>query len=587
MKKELTLLRQKMKMAGVDVCIVPTADYHDSEYVGEYFQCRRFLSGFTGSAGTLVVCADRADLWTDGRYFIQAAAQLKDTGISLRKSGEPGVPTMQEFLADHMQFGQTLAVDGRCITMERYRKLEEALSGKGIRIRTDLDLPGEIWEDRPPMSAAPVWELPEEYAGESRRDKLDRIRAFLKEKKADYLLLSSLMDIAWLLNVRGGDIDCTPVVLSYLLVGREEVRWYLADVLTRDQLSGLAADGVIRKKYSAVYEDLPVLLAGKTVCYDSSQINSVLGSRIPETACRLDMPSPTLHEKAVKNPVERENFRLAHIKDGVAVTKFIFWIKKNVSSETITEISAARHLESLREEQKNYVGPSFAPIIAYKDHAALPHYSATPESDVVVYPGGFLLADTGGHYMEGTTDITRTISTGALTEEQREMYTLVLKGHIDVARAKFPEGTEGSHLDRMGRKPLNDRGLDYNHGTGHGVGYLLSVHEGPNAFRKRKAGEEDCIIEEGMITSNEPGLYLEGRYGIRLENLVLCVKEGESLRHDSLTMVPFDRAAIRRDLLTPEQRAWLNDYHRKVYETISPYLNLQEKTWLKEETRSL
>ncbi len=579
-----------MKEHGVDACIVPTSDYHDSEYVSGYFKCREYLSGFTGSAGTLVVLADEAGLWTDGRYFLQAASQLEGTGIELKKAGEPGVPTIEQYLVGKMRPGQTLACDGRCITMERAWKLEESLRSKNILIKMNMDLAGEVWKDRPLISASPVWELPLEYAGVSREEKIQAVREKLQEKGADYLLLSSLPDICWLLNVRGGDVACTPVVLSYLLIGRQEVLWYVQDVVSDEILSNM--EGIRTKDYHGIYQDLPDLLRGKTVWYDSRRLNAALGSLIPDSTAKIDEAVPTQMAKAIKNEKEQENFRIAHQKDGVAVTKFIFWLKGNVSGETITELSAAKYLENLRAEHEHYLGPSFDPIIAYSDHGAIIHYSADETTNRTIYPGGFLLADTGGHYLEGTTDITRTISTGALTKQEKEMYTRVLQGHIRLAMKHFTHGETGASFDAAARQPLLDIGYDYNHGTGHGVGYLLSVHEGPNMFRKKKAEDttSDCVIEEGMITSNEPGVYLEGKFGVRIEDLVLCVKDPDKkdgLMLETLTLVPFDRAAILPELLTKEEKEWLNAYHETVYEKISPYLSLAEKTWLRKETEAL
>ena len=593
MKRELELLREKMRETGVDACLIPTSDFHGSEYVGDYFKCREYISGFTGSAGTLVVTLDEAGLWTDGRYFLQAAKQLEGSGIMLRKERQPGVPAIEEYLKQTLKRGETLGFDGRCIMQDSAEKLITQLNAQGVAVRTDIDLTGAVWKNRPELSAQPVWPLPVEYAGESSESKIKRVREFLVEKKADYFLLTSLEDIAWLLNMRGNDVESTPVILSYLLLGERKLTWYVQEKCLSEKIKILLdMQGIKAAPYAQIYEDVKKLPEDASIYYDKSAVNTALVSSLPEKVKKIEGVNPTIIFKAKKNPVEVENERNAHIKDGVAVTKFIYWLKSQIGKTKITEISAAEQLEQFRNTQEHYVAPSFAPIIAYKEHGAIVHYSATKESDVEFKPESFVLADTGGHYLEGPTDITRTIALGSLTQEEKEMYTTVLKGHIQLEMARFLQGCSGQSLDVLARTPLWEKGLDYNHGTGHGVGYLLSVHEGPNSFRYRPSvnGRNDCVFEEGMITSDEPGIYLEGKFGIRLENMIVCQKDmendyGSFLCFDALTLVPFERSAIIAEELSTKEKEWLNKYHQKVFETIAPYLTEEEAGWLREETQ--
>lgn len=595
-------VRSSRRAERIDAWLIMTDDFHGSEYVGDYFKCREYISGFTGSAGTLLVLKDHVGLWTDGRYFLQAKEQLKGSGITLYRSGQPGVPSLENVLQERLSAGETLGFDGRCVMAGYARRLREQLEEKGITVVSGFDLVGDVWEDRPPLSREPVWILPEEYAGMGAGEKIAEVRRVLKQKKADWFLLASLEDICWLLNVRGNDVECTPVVLSYLLMSQEEVRWYVqTEALSPEVRDYLAQTGICLREYGEIYADVERLPAGSRLLYDENHVNDALISRIPPEVEAEDGENPTLLLKAIKNPVEVSNERAAHIKDGVAVTRFLFWLKKQRKEEEtgkwqtpVTELGAAAKLETFRREQDGYLGPSFYPILAYGEHGAIVHYAADEDSDIPLRPEGFLLADTGGHYKEGTTDITRTIALGPLTREQKEMYTLVLKGHIRLADAVFLKGAAGMSLDVLARTPLWERGLDYNHGTGHGVGYLLSVHEGPNSFRYRPAATRgnDCVLEEGMITSDEPGIYLEGRFGIRLENLLVCARKRENtfgvfLGFEPLTMVPFDREAILGEMLSEKERNWLNTYHRKVFETLSPYLEEEERRWLREETAEI
>ena len=593
-KQKLNALRILMKEKKIDAYLVPTDDFHGSEYVGDYFKCRKYITGFTGSAGTAIITQDMAGLWTDGRYFIQAADQLRDTTIELFKSGEPGVPTVHQFLNDKLEEGMCLGFDGRTVSAREAEELQELLQEKHITFSVNDDLIGEIWEDRPALSCEPVMELDIRWTGKSRADKIAEIREQMKAKEADTFILTSLDDIAWLLNIRGNDIHCCPVVLSYLVMMENELRLYAnAAAFSEEIRSNLEADGVKIYPYDDVYSYVQSISSDKKVLLSRANVNSRLVSNIPSEVTILDEPNLTLLPKAVKNETEMENERIAHIKDGVAVTKFIHWLKKNVTRTTITELSTAEKLYQFRSEQEHFLGESFDPIIAYGTHAAIVHYSATEATDIPLEARGMVLADTGGHYLEGTTDITRTIVLGPVTAKEKKFFTAVLRGNLNLAAAKFKYGCTGLNLDYLARGPLWELGEDYNHGTGHGVGYLLNVHEGPNSFRwKNLPGNPAPVLEEGMITSDEPGYYLENEFGIRHENLVLCKKAektsfGQFMCFEPLTMVPFDLEGINPEEMTERERKLLNDYHQKVYTTISPYLDEEEKEWLKDATRAI
>ena len=593
-KQKLNALRILMKEKKIDAYLVPTDDFHGSEYVGDYFKCRKYITGFTGSAGTAIITQDMAGLWTDGRYFIQAADQLRDTTIELFKSGEPGVPTVHQFLNDKLEEGMCLGFDGRTVSAREAEELQELLQEKHITFSVNDDLIGEIWEDRPVLSCEPVMELDIRWTGKSRADKIAEIREQMKAKEADTFILTSLDDIAWLLNIRGNDIHCCPVVLSYLVMMENELRLYAnAAAFSEEIRSNLEADGVKIYPYDDVYSYVQSISSDKKVLLSRANVNSRLVSNIPSEVTILDEPNLTLLPKAVKNKTEMENERIAHIKDGVAVTKFIHWLKKNVTRTTITELSTAEKLYQFRSEQEHFLGESFDPIIAYGTHAAIVHYSATEATDIPLEARGMVLADTGGHYLEGTTDITRTIVLGPVTAKEKKFFTAVLRGNLNLAAAKFKYGCTGLNFDYLARGPLWELGEDYNHGTGHGVGYLLNVHEGPNSFRwKNLPGNPAPVLEEGMITSDEPGYYLENEFGIRHENLVLCKKAektsfGQFMCFEPLTMVPFDLEGINPEEMTERERKLLNDYHQKVYTTISPYLDEEEKEWLKQATREI
>ncbi len=592
MAHPLQALRDVMAEHHIDAYLIPTADFHGSEYVGDYFACREYLSGFTGSAGTLLVFPHWAGLWTDGRYFLQAEEQLAGSGIRLMKQGQPGVPTIEAFLRASLQPGQTLAFDGRCVDARTGRRYHKLVREIGAKLNHQLDLAAEIWSQRPPLSAQPVWPLDEKYAGLSRREKLRQIRTAMTAQGADLLLLTTLEDIAWLLNLRGGDVACTPVFLSYLALTQEGgVLFANAAAFPAQVLDQLEADGITLRPYDGIYSYANRISPSQRVMLDTRRVNTTLLTSIPTGVPVLDRPNPTEGRKAIKNPVEIENMRQAHLADGVALTRFMYWLKTRAGKEPMTEISAAEHLEELRRASPLYLQPSFDPILAAGPHSAVVHYSATPESDSPIPNQGFLLADTGGHYYTGTTDCTRTYALGPLTHHQKTCYTAVLRGNLNLADAVFPAGVTGSNLDWTARQPLWELGLDFNHGTGHGVGYLLSVHEGPQNIRWRSTGKETPLAP-GMITSDEPGVYFDGDYGIRLENLVLCVEKettpfGTFLGFEPLTLTPFDLDAVDPDQLTPKERTLLNTYHARVREAIAPHLPPEQAAWLQAATHPI
>ena len=589
--ERITALRKQMKEKGIDAYLVPTDDFHGSEYVGDYFKCRKYITGFTGSAGTAVIMPDMAGLWTDGRYFIQAAQQLEGTPVTLFKMGEPDVPTIHKFLEENLKEGMCLGFDGRTVSAEEAGKLKKILQGKQVRFSVNEDLIGNIWDDRPALSCEPVMELSEKWAGRSRADKIREIRSKLKEKDADLFVLTSLDDIAWLLNIRGNDIHCCPVVLSYLVMDEKEIRFFANERAFPDSVKeALAIDGVTIYPYDDIYTYVQTIPESKRVYLSKSNVNSRLVSSIPDGVTILNGENLSLLPKAIKNEIEVQNEKTAHIKDGVAMVKFIHWLKKNVGKQEITELSAADKLYEFRSGQENFQGNSFDPIIAYGAHGAIVHYSATEETSIPLKPEGLVLMDTGGHYLEGTTDITRTVVLGPVTQKEKKYFTAVLRGHLNLAAAKFRYGCTGLNLDALARGPLWAMGEDYNHGTGHGVGYLLNVHEGPQSFRWKNRPAP--VLEEGMITSDEPGYYAENEFGIRHENLVVCKKAektayGQFMKFEPLTLVPFDLEGIDPEQMETGERTLLNQYHAFVYEKISPYLDEDEKGWLKEATQAI
>ena len=594
MNERLERLREKMRERGIDVYVVPTSDFHESEYVGEHFACRKYITGFTGSAGTAVVTMTEAGLWTDGRYFVQASGQLKGSDVALMKMGVEGVPTVLEYIGQKLPEGGKLGFDGRVINELLGEDMEAAVSGKHGTVAYGEDLVGMIWEDRPALSREPVWILDEKYCGKSAGEKIGDLRRAMKRAGADVHVLTALDDIVWLLNIRGNDVPCNPVVLSYLVVTDSQVLFFVQEEALGDEVKAyLNGLGVTVRPYDSIYEYVKTL-RDQAVMVEKSRVNYALCHNL-DSSCRLiDRMNPTALAKAVKNETEMENLRRAHIKDGVAVTKYICWLKKNIGKIPMDEMSVADKLEEFRKEQEGYLEPSFDTISAYGPNAAMCHYSATEESKAVLEPRGLYLVDSGGQYYEGTTDITRTIALGELTAEEREHFTLTVMSMLRLGNVKFLHGCRGLNLDYVAREVFWQRGLNFDHGTGHGVGYLLNVHERPNGIRWKVVPErqDSGVLEEGMLTSDEPGIYIEGSHGVRTENLILCRKAektefGQFMRFEFVTFVPIDLDAIDKSIMRQEDVDLLNAYHKEVYEKISPYLTEEEVAWLKEYTRAI
>lgn len=593
-KERLTRLRERMKEHRVSVYVIPSSDCHESEYVCAHYRAREYLSGFTGSAGTLVVTMEEAGLWTDGRYFLQAERQLRGTGIRLFRSGEPEVPKIEEYAEQKLSRGGVLGFDGRTMGARRAETLIRAAEKKGAGVLVTEDLAGQVWEGRPEIPDTELYVLELCYAGEDTKSRLARVRAEMEKTKADVHVLGDLCDIAWLLNIRGGDIPCVPVVLSFLCITKEDCIWYVREqIVTEEIRQYLKERGVRVRDYEAVYEDLSGLAAGRKVLLDKKKVNYRLLTSVPGQAAVIDRSSPAELMKAVKNDTEIRNLRIAHLKEGIAFTRLMYWLKNGAGKEALTERSVAEYLDARRREQEHYVGQSFAPISAYGANGAIVHYSPTEECDAKIEPKGFLLVDAGGHYLEGTTDTTRTFVMGELNLEQKRMFTAVCRGNLNLAYARFLHGCTGYSLDLLCREPLWQAGVDYKHGTGHGVGYLLNVHEGPNAFRwKMPEQEQPAVLEAGMVTTDEPGVYLEGQYGIRTENELLCVKGengayGQFMEFEILTLTPIDLDGILPQEMTGTEKAYLNDYHEKVYQALAPHLTEAEREWLRNATRRI
>ena len=593
--ERLAQLRGLMREREISIYIVPTADDHASEYVGEHYKSRQFITGFTGSAGTAVITPEEAGLWTDGRYFVQAAKQIADSEVKLFPMGEPDVPTVKEYVKAHLPQGGNIGFDGTCMVAKDSEAYAKIAGDKGGSIKASEDLIDILWKDRPVLSSAPVWVLEQQYAGVDTCKKLSDIREKMQEKDCDCHLVTSLYDIAWITNMRGDDISHVPVFLSFLLLTPEETLLYGFSENWSDQvLDDLKQMGITVRPYEQIYGELGEKVAkGKGILLDKCSVNAKLMEQLPKELPVVDDANPSQLMRAIKNPVEIANTIEAHIHDGVAVTRFIYELKQQGGRETMTELTAADYLQELRQQQPGYLDLSFDTICAYGANAAMMHYSATSEEFSALRPEGFLLVDSGGQYLGGTTDITRTIVLGPLTDNMKLLYTRVLQGHLRLAHAKFPKGATGQNLDVLARQPLWAMGLDYRCGTGHGVGHLLNVHEGPNAFRWRTLeGQRPEPIVPGMITTNEPGYYQEDGFGIRIENELLCV-EGEDTEYGqfyqfrNLTFAPIDLDAVMPELLSEEERGWLNEYHQQVYDKISPYLNQEEKEWLQYETRAI
>ena len=595
-KQRIENIRDLMKEKNIYAYIVPSSDYHQSEYVGDYFKSREFMSGFTGSAGTLIISMDEAGLWTDGRYFIQAENELKDSGIKLFKMGEEGVPTIEEYLLEKLPKNSTLGFDGRVMSVKEGQSLANKLAFKGINIEYKYDLVNDIWEDRCSLPTEKAFLLGTEYSGESFSDKLSRIRAVMKEKKATTHILASLDDIAWLFNIRGRDVKSNPVVLSYAVISIDSVYLFIdKNKIGEDIRAELSKENVQIKGYEEVYEFIKNIDENEVVLIDTSKVNYAIYNNIPSNVQKIEERNPSILFKSIKNEIELKNIRNSHINATLFIFRImLYWLKNNIGKIEITEISATQKLEEFRREQDKFIEPSFSTIAAYKDHAAMMHYSATEESNYKLEPRDLFLVDSGGQYFDGTTDITRTIALGPIPENVRKDFTNVVRGMIRLSKAKFLYGCRGYNLDILARGPLWEEGIDYKCGTGHGIGFVLNVHEGPNGFRwkVREDIDDSCILEEGMVTTNEPGVYVENSHGIRIENEIVVRKAekneyGQFMDFEVITFAPIDLDAIDESLILKDEKVYLNNYHKQVYDKISPYLNEEEKQWLKTYTREI
>lgn len=592
-QERINMLRQLMKERNIDAYIVPSSDNHQSEYVGDYFKAREFITGFTGSAGTAVITQTEACLWTDGRYFIQAENELAGSGVKLYKMGNPGVPEIEEYLDTVLPENGVLGFDGRVISISKGKEYAENFAYKNVQIEASFDLIDEIWRNRPSMSEKPVFLLNETYTGESTTSKLERVREEMRKVNATAHLLITLDDIAWLLNIRGNDIAYTPVVLCYAVIMLDCVHLFINETKLSDEIKcKLADNNILLHPYNDVYTFTQNLSSDEVVLLDPARLNFALYKSIPASVKRVEQLNPCILMKAVKNDVEVENIKKAHVKDAVAQTKFMYWLKNAIGKETITELGASDKLEQFRAQQENYLCPSFAPISAFGPHGAIVHYSSSVETNTQLTEGGLFLMDTGGNYMEGSTDITRTFAIGEINNSLKRDYTNVLRGNLALAKASFLYGCTGQNLDILARQYLWNDGLDYKHGTGHGVGYLLSIHETSANISWQNVESTSRKLEHGMVVTNEPGLYIEGSHGIRLENELLVRKgkqneHGQFMYFEVLTLVPFDLDAIDASLLRDDEKTQLNAYHNLVFESVSPYLSDDEREWLKSYTRAI
>ena len=574
---------------NIQAFIIPSTDPHLSEYVAPHWKSREWISGFTGSAGTRVITEKKAGLWTDSRYFLQAAEQLQGSGIDLYKEMLPETPSITKFLSDELQPGESVGIDGKMFSVEQVESMQAELSAKNIQIVFCPDPMDELWENRPPIPESPAFVYDIKYAGKSCSEKIAAIRTELKKKSAESVMLSALDEIAWTLNLRGNDVHCNPVVVSYLLITEKKAVLFIApEKVTEEVRNYLEEQQIEIQNYSDTEIYLSDLNSSSILMNPAKTNYSVFSSVNPQ--CRIIRgEAPVALLKAIRNEQEIKGIHAAMQRDGVALVKFLRWLESAVPSGTETELSIDRKLHAFRATQDLYVGESFDTIAGYKEHGAIVHYSATEESNATLHPKGFLLLDSGAQYLDGTTDITRTIALGELTTEEKTDYTLVLKGHIALAMAVFPSGTRGAQLDVLARMPLWSHKMNFLHGTGHGVGHFLSVHEGPQSIRMN---ENPIVLQPGMVTSNEPGVYKGGSHGIRTENLTLVCSAGEGLfgeylKFETITLCPICKKGIIKELLTADEVDWLNNYHQQVYEKLSPKLNEEEKAWLKEATAAI
>ena len=589
-KNRINQLIQLMEEKNIDAYIIPSSDFHQSEYVANYFKSRAYISGFSGSAGTVCILKDGTHgLWTDGRYFLQAEKELNGSGIKLFKMDTEGVKNYDDWLVNYLSEKSTVAFDGRTLSIKDVENLKKKFELKDIKIKTNEDLIDLIWRDRPSLPKGKIIEHVVDYSGKTHNEKLTEIRDIMQEKNADYYILSSLDDIAWTFNLRGSDIDYNPIFLAYAVFTQDAAILYLDENKLSDELSDeLAKKKIIIKGYDEIFNDVKGITSAN-ILLSPSKVNYEIYTKIDDSNPLIKEEDLTTKMKALKNEAEEKNMENCFVRDGVAMVKFLKWLEETVPKKDITEIDAINKLSQLRSKEDLFVQDSFGYISAYQENAALPHYAAKEETCKTLKPEGFYLMDSGGQYFDGTTDITRTIALGELTPQQKKDYTLVLMGHIDLSRMSFLEGTYGSNLDIIARKPLWDHGYNYNHGTGHGVGYFLNVHEGPQRISRKPS---NVTLKSGMVLSNEPGIYRQGEYGIRLENLVIVKNDyqtefGEFMKFKNLTWCPFDLKAIDSSFMNKEQIKWLNNYHKEVYELLKDRLNQEAQEWLEEKTKPI
>lgn len=591
--EQLKSVRALMAEHHVDALIVPGTDPHSSEYLAEYWKEREFISAFSGSAGTAVITLDGGCLWTDSRYFLQAAQQLKQSGLLLQKEGEIGTPTIEEWLCNTLKKGQVVAINPEMISVNGFNTLQEKLQEGGLNIYTKFDFIKAVWKNRPEMPKSPVIEFGEEHSGENTNSKLIRLREQLTKNKANTMLITALDEIAWLFNIRGGDIDYNPVNISFALVSPTKATLFIAEEKVSDKVKKyLNSFGVETAPYDGIYNALATLSSETIIAIDPNKCNYALKLAIPQNIQIKEIPSPITNMKCIKNETELQGVSRAMIKDGVALVKFWMWLEEQIEKkETVTELDVIDKLHDFRAEQEGFITESFNTIAGYGEHGAIVHYAADKESNATLKPESFLLLDSGGQYYDGTTDITRTVALGKVTQDMKFDYTMVLKGHLALGYQLFPYGTRGAQLDAIARQFLWNSEMQYGHGTGHGVGHCLTVHEGPQSIRMN---ENPTILEKGMIISNEPGVYRAGKHGIRIENLVVVSdyannenEFGKFMRFKTLTLFPYDNKSIEVGLLNPDELLQINTYHQIVYKTLSPYLNTKEAAWLKSKTTQL
>lgn len=588
-KQRIDACRTLLKERRIDALIIPSTDPHLSEYVAPHWQSRAWISGFDGSAGTVVITQKEAGLWTDSRYFLQATQQLNGSGIELYKEMLPETPDIPTFLCKNLHSGEKVGIDGNVFSVEETLRLEKKLNQSGIHIETTADPMNRLWDNRPSLPGNPAFIYETTYAGKSCAEKITDIRKKMAEAGASALLIPALDEIAWTLNIRGNDVHCNPVVISYLIIEEEKVHLFILPQKISPTLSGyLEKNNITVHPYEDIESFLNTLTA-KSILLNPSKTNYAAYSAINSNCRIIEGTSPVSILKAIRNKQEIAGIHAAMQRDGVALVKFLKWLEEAVPTKQETEISIDRKLHTFRAAQPLYMGESFDTIAGYKDHGAIVHYEATPETAAILQPESFLLLDSGAQYLDGTTDITRTIALGELTQEEKTDYTLILKGHINLARAIFPEGTRGSQLDVLARMPIWERHQNFLHGTGHGVGHFMNVHEGPQSIRMN---ENPISLQPGMVTSNEPGLYKEGSHGIRIENLMLTIPSGEGmfgkyLKFETITLCPICTKGIIKELLAPEEINWLNAYHQNVYQQLSPHLTQEEQEWLKNACKNI